>query len=159
MNLIVNIFALDKNPKQAAQWHMDKHVVKMSLETAQILCTVLNQKDIKTPYKSTHINHPCTIWAGKSMGNFIWLCELGMELCKEYSYRYEKDHKCRSIIEECLKNACSILNTEMTEFVQAMPEELKLKDPIEGYKNYYIKGKSHIATWKKRNIPIWYDLC
>ena len=159
MNLIVNIFALDKNPKQAAQWHMDKHVVKMSLETAQILCTVLNQKDIKTPYKSTHINHPCTIWAGKSMGNFIWLCELGIELCKEYSYIYEKDHKCRSIIEECLKNACIILNTEMTEFVQAMPEELKLKDPIEGYKNYYIKGKSHMATWKKRNIPIWYNLC
>ena len=152
----MNIFVLDKNPKQAAEWHVDKHIVKMPLETAQILCTVLNGHGVATPYKSTHVNHPCTIWAGKSIDNFIWLCELGIELCNEYSYRYSKEHKCKAVIELCLTFANTIPNFEMTEFVQAMPEELKLKDPFEAYKNYYIKGKSHIATWKKRNKPIWY---
>jgi hypothetical protein len=154
----MNIFVLDKNPKQAAEWHMDKHIVKMPLETAQILCTILNGHGVMTPYKSTHINHPCTLWAGKSMGNFIWLCELGIQLCDEYSYRYEKEHKCKRIIEECLTFACKIPNLEMTEFVQAMPEEIKSKNPIESYKMYYIKFKSHIAKWKKREIPNWYNV-
>jgi len=152
----MNIFVLDKNPRQAAEWHVNKHVVKMPLETAQMLCTVLNQNGVKTPYKSTHVKHPCTIWAGESMGNFVWLCELGLELCREYTYRYEKVHKCEAIIKECLTYACKVQNTEMTEFVQAMPNELKQTNPIDGYKNYYIKAKSHIAEWKNRNQPNWY---
>lgn len=154
----MNIFVLDKNPKQSAEWHVDKHVVKMPLETAQMLCTVLNQNGVKTPYKSTHVKHPCTIWAGKSMGNFIWLCELGLELCKEYSYRYEKVHKCEAIIKECLTYACKVPNTEMTEFALAMPDEAKENDAVKSYRNYYIKFKSHIANWKKRSAPHWYNI-
>ena len=154
----MNIFVLDKDPKQAAEWHVDKHIVKMPLETAQILCTILNGHGVMTPYKSTHVNHPCTIWAGKSMGNFIWLCELGIHLCDEYSYRYEKEHACKKVIIECLTFACKIPNIEMTEFVQAMPEEVKSSDTVESYKNYYIKFKSHIAKWKKRNVPNWYNI-
>ena len=154
----MNIFALDKNPKQAAQWHMDKHVVKMPLETCQMLCTVLNQHDVKTPYKSAYVKHPCTIWAGKSIHNFLWLCELGLELCSEYTYRYEKVHKCESVIKECINYSSKISNTEMTEFALAMPDEAKLNDAVESYRNYYIKFKNHIATWKKRSIPYWYDI-
>jgi hypothetical protein len=154
----MNIFVLDESSKQAAEWHMDKHVVKQSLETAQILCTVLNGHGIITPYKSTHINHPCTLWAGKSMGNFIWLCELGIHLCNEYFYRYEKEHACKKIIEECLTYACKVENTEMTEFALAMPDEAKLNDAVESYRNYYIKFKNHIASWKKRCIPSWYNI-
>ena len=154
----MNIFVLDENPKQAAEWHVDKHVIKQSLETAQMLCTILNQLGVKTPYKSTHAKHPCTIWAGESMDNFIWLCELGLELCKEYTYRYEKEHKCESIIKECLTYACKVPNNGITKFVQAMPNDLKLDNPVEGYKNYYIKAKNHIASWKKRKVPSWFNL-
>ncbi len=152
----MNIFVLDKNPKQAAEWHVDKHIVKMPLETAQMLCTILNQLDVKTPYKSTHIKHPCTIWAGESMDNFIWLCELGLELSKEYTYRYDKIHKCESIIKECLTYACKVPNVGNTKFIQAMPEEIKQENPIDGYRNYYIKCKYHIASWKKRSTPYWW---
>lgn len=152
----MNIFVLDRNPKQAAEWHLDKHIVKMPLETAQMLCTVLNQNGVKTPYKSTHVKHPCTIWAGKSMDNFIWLCELGLELCKEYTYRYDKIHKCEAIIKECLTYCSKVPNTGLTEFVQAMPEEIKQKDPVDGYKNYYRISKKEFATWKKRNPPNWF---
>ena len=92
----MNIFVLDKDPYVAAQMMCDKHVVKMILEGCQMLSTVHSldviQDNKPTLYKPCFHNHPCTIWAGKSMGNFIWLCELGIELCKEYSYRYEKDH-------------------------------------------------------------------
>lgn len=90
------------------------------------------------------------------MDNFIWLCELGLELCKEYTYRYDKIHKCEAIIKECLTYACKIPNKGMTKFVQAMPEEMKMENPVDGYKNYYIKAKNHIATWKKRNAPNWF---
>jgi hypothetical protein len=152
----MNIFALDNNPKQAAQWHVDKHIVKMPLETAQMLCTVLNQNGVKTPYKSTHTKHPCTIWAGETMDNFIWLCELGLELCGEYTYRYDKVHKCESIIKECLTYCSKISKNGLTQFPQAMPIDSKKDNSIDAYRNYYIKYKHHIASWKKRDVPYWF---
>ena len=87
----MNIFALDNDVKVAAQWHVDKHVVKMPLETAQMLCTArheLGEKPESIPYKVAHKNHPCTIWCRTSSENYDWLCDLGMVLCKEYTYRY-----------------------------------------------------------------------
>lgn len=61
----MNIFYLDKDPKLCAQYHCDKHVVKMILESAQLLCTAVNEAAGKevAPYKSTHVNHPCSIWS------------------------------------------------------------------------------------------------
>ena len=35
----MNIFILDPNPELAAIYHNDKHIVKMPLEMAQMLCT------------------------------------------------------------------------------------------------------------------------
>jgi len=46
----MNIFILHWNPRKAARWHLDKHVVKMILETAQLLYTahwVLFYPDLK----------------------------------------------------------------------------------------------------------------
>lgn len=62
----MNIFVLDYNPKLAAQYHCDKHVVKMILESTQIVCSVANELGIETPYETTHYNHPCTVWARES---------------------------------------------------------------------------------------------
>ena len=69
----MNIFALDNDVKVAAQWHVDKHVVKMPLETAQMLCTArheLGEKPESIPYKVAHKNHPCTIWCRNSSENY-----------------------------------------------------------------------------------------
>ena len=74
----MNIFVLDKDPKKAATQQIDKHIVKMPLESAQMLCAALARHGREdTPYKATHKNHPCTLWAGESQGNFRWLVKHG----------------------------------------------------------------------------------
>ena len=157
----MNIFVLSKDPKQAAKWHMDKHIVKMPLETAQILCTVRHQYgDDKAPYRPTHIHHPCCQWAAESVENYVWLCILGIELCNEYAYRYGKKHKCEAIIEDCLKHTPKrIANKGRTPFVQAMPSNCKMDDPVLAYRNYYITEKSHLASWSNRENPDWWSKC
>lgn len=152
----MNIFILDLDPEKAAQYHNDKHVIKMILETTQILCTVLNNMGYKTVYRSTHQQHPCTKWAAKSYDNFKWLKKLGIELCKEYSYRYGKTHKCQYILENLIMpDINKFCEKGITKFVQAMPPEYKNDDPVKAYRDYYIKGKKHILKYTKRNIPYW----
>lgn len=70
----MNIFILDTNPKIAAQYHVDKHVVKMILETAQLLCSAHWLNGSEAPYKLTHKNHPCAIWTRECVENYNWLC-------------------------------------------------------------------------------------
>ena len=91
----MNIFYLDSRPHVAAKDHCDKHVVKMILESAQMLCTAHRELDGDVPdvfYKSTHKNHPSTIWARSKAGNYRWLYDLFVSLCDEYTYRYGKVH-------------------------------------------------------------------
>ena len=85
----MNIFVLDYNPKRAAQMQCDKHVVKMPLETAQILCSAFEPGT--APYKRTHYNHPCSVWGRESKVNYKWLIEHGLALSDEYTYRYGKN--------------------------------------------------------------------
>jgi hypothetical protein len=156
----MNIFFLDMDVKKCAEYHCDKHVVKMILETAQLLCGVHHMTDRITdqvPYKLSHKNHPCAIWARESLDNYLYLCELGLELCKEYTYRYEKRHKSQEVIEWCVTNKAQICYKGLTEPPKAMPDEYKVKDVVESYRNYYIGEKSGFAKWKKREIPSWYD--
>lgn len=154
----MNIFALSDDPKQAAEWHLDKHVVKMPLETAQLLCTaLLHTKTVDTaPYKMTHLNHPCSKWVRESTGNFQWLCDLGIELCKEYTYRYGKRHKCQDVIEWAKTQNLQVGKSDITPFALAMPDDFKTNSGVESYRNYYVGAKSHIANWKLRNKPTWY---
>ncbi len=122
----MNIFILDLDVKKCAQYHVDKHVVKMILETAQLLCGVHHVTDQVTdqvPYKLSHKNHPCSIWARESLSNYLYLCELGLELCNEYTYRYGKRHKSQDVIEWCLTNKPNILDKGFTEPAKAMPDE------------------------------------
>ena len=148
----MNIFALNINPSIASQMHTDKHIVKMPLETAQLLCTAQNLNGIAGRYKSTHINHPCSIWTRQSLSNYKWLGELGLELCKEYTFRYNKVHACEKVIKECLINLPSIQDIGLTPFATAMPDECKVEnDPIQSYKNYYLTHKTHLFSWKNRN--------
>jgi hypothetical protein len=156
----MNIFFLDENPKLSAQYHVDKHVVKMILETAQLLCGVHHSinpfSDLQVPYKLSHKNHPCAIWARESLSNYLYLCELGLELGKEYTYRYGKKHKSIEVIEWCIVNKPIILDIGFTKPAMAMPDEFKTDSVVESYRNYYMGAKKELASWKNREKPFWF---
>jgi hypothetical protein len=149
----MNIFVLDKCPRQAARYLCDKHIVKMVLESAQMLCTVHNGV---APYKVAHKNHPCTIWTRTSMSNYNWLIEHGEEIGFEYTKRFGKHHKSSDVIEWCKVNRPPILDIGLTEFAQAMPDKYKNTDAVLAYRTYYVNDKKDIAYWKRTETPLWY---
>ena len=155
----MNIFFLDFDTQKCSQYHCDKHVVKMILETAQLLCGVhhMTVHDAgQVPYKLSHKNHPCAIWARETLSNYLYLCDLGLELCKEYTYRYGKRHKSQEVIEWCVTNKPNICDKEFTTPPKAMPDEYKVDDVIESYRKYYRGAKRDFAKWKNREIPEWF---
>ncbi|PSU64071.1 hypothetical protein CTM80_04870 [Photobacterium phosphoreum] len=153
----MNIFILDQDIEKCAQYHYDQHVVKMILESVQLLCTALNKKGFTTPYKSTHINHPCVLWVEQSYDNFLWLKALTLALNKEYKYRYNKsiDHKSIAVLAQISTYSYDAIG--LTPFVQAMPDDYKVKfDAIEAYRNFYRGDKAVFAKWTKRAPPSWF---
>ena len=146
----MNIFVLDRNPILAAQYHCDKHVVKMVLETAQLLSTVCGQG-----YKPTHKNHPCTVWARESLPNYQWLWRLGRELGKEYTHRYGKVHKSSLVIDELPYSPATVTGTEFTDFALAMPDEYRQDCPVSSYRSYYLGEKRRMLNYTKRESPKW----
>ena len=153
----MNIFFLHVIARICAQMHADKHVVKMILETCQMLCTThhVTESSYTPPYKSTHKNHPCTIWVRTSVANYKWLVELGLELSKEYTHRYGKIHKGQQYIEEMSRNIPPIPEIGFTSPAQAMPDMYKDSDPVQAYRAYYLFEKYKMLTWKKRTKPDW----
>ncbi len=152
----MNIFVLDKNIKKCAQFHCDQHVVKMILESVQMLCTALNKKGFITPYKSTHIKHPCVLWVEESFDNFCWLRDLTIALNEEYRYRFNKttDHKSILVLNEIA--ACHYANVGLTEFAQAMPNQYKVPgNAVKAYRQFYLGEKMKFAKWTKRKVPAW----
>jgi hypothetical protein len=91
----MNIFVSSFDPKEAAKALDDKRLIKMILETAQILSTNINLAGLRPgPYRTTHANHPCTKWARECHENYLWLCAHFSCLCNEYTNRFHKIHKC-----------------------------------------------------------------
>tara|TARA_B100000214_G_scaffold172208_1_gene123796 strand:+ start:2391 stop:2999 length:609 start_codon:yes stop_codon:yes gene_type:complete len=104
----MNLFFLDGDPVQAARLQSDVHIVKMILETMQMLCTALYfcKNPLVFPfqlYKPAHVNHPSTKWIRHSSENFSWALSHGYEMCLEYTRRYEKIHKCQPMYEALLR--------------------------------------------------------
>ena len=95
----MNIFHLHTDPKIAARMQCDKHVVKMVLETAQMLSTAARAKGHDIGYKTAYPNHPMTLWVSESPHNYAWAAIHGLELAREYTKRYKKRHKSQDIIE------------------------------------------------------------
>lgn len=158
----MNIFVLDNDPVLASNL-LDKHIVKMPLETAQILCTIAHQKGFPAPYKPTHINHPAVKWAAQSADNWMWLCEHGIGICYNYTTSYGKTHKCQAIIQDMMNKCEEIwgkqgVSKNHTPFVLCMPDEYKVADPVQSYRNYYRGDKAYIAKWTNRNTPDWWAL-
>lgn len=177
----MNIFYLDKNPRICAEMHLDKHVVKMIVEYAQLLSTahrVLDGTAIESKsnsgrkqkkyiffderenilYKATHINHPSAVWARQSKINYCWLYELFKFLCIEYTYRYDKFHSTCRLNNALMLAPKNIPNSKFTDPFLAMPDLHKVENnAIKSYQNYYIHDKIRFATWKKREIPEWFS--
>tara|TARA_R100000479_G_scaffold78650_1_gene38130 strand:- start:156 stop:782 length:627 start_codon:yes stop_codon:yes gene_type:complete len=174
----VNIFYLDECPRTSAMLHCDKHVVKMIVEYAQLLSTAHRVLDgelyiddssgrkIKrwrhpdvsfenNLYKASFVNHPSAVWVRESAWNYHWLEHLWHHLCSEYNHRYNKDHatyiklaKYLQVIPQKLP-----LNIDKTEVPQCMPDDVKGKDPVAAYRDYYRKYKKGFAKWTDRQVP------
>lgn len=152
----MNIFLLDYDVVKCAEYHCDKHVVKMILEYAQLLSTAVRHYGVDAGYKATHINHPCAKWARASQANWIWLRCLALCLCTEYTFRYNKIHKTANVIESLylpITMPKGVLN--LRKIPQCMPEEYKHPDPVEAYRTYYMREKFEMLSWKTRGEPEW----
>lgn len=158
MRVPINLFILDTDLTRNAQFHVDKHVVKMPLEAAQIAATVLREMHgIDTRYKSTHKHHPCVKWAAQNGANLMWVVEYGLSLCAEYTHRYGKTHGCAIVLEDMWMMRGMAVPFETTPAAQAMPDEFKRPgDAVAAYRAYYIGAKQHIATWRGRPTPEWF---
>jgi len=152
----MNIFVLSEDPAEAAQMQCDKHVVKMILESGQMLCAA-HEPGI-APWKRTHYNHPCTIWARTTKSNYRWLAVHGLELCAEYTRRYKKRHASEDVLMWCAKNIPeSIPEGALTPFVVAIKNPNYHKENVvNSYREYYLKDKIRFAKWNYCNPPKWW---
>ena len=178
----MNVFYLSAYPDQCAQMHNDSHCSKMIIEYAQLMSTAhrvldgkeyygrtANNRRIKRwfmnsdlehiLYKASHVNHPSGIWVRKSQRNYMWLYEMWTELNREFMYRYNKNvpHESFRKLEEALREPpMNLKYGHWTEPTPAMPDDVKNESSLISYRDYYIKYKQHLASWKKRGAPEWY---
>lgn len=157
----MNIFVLDENPRIAARYHCDKHVVKMITESAQMLSTTHTKynSQIKNQYKPAHQNHPCTIWVGTNDKNYYWTWCLFYWLSIEYEQRYRRVHQAaRSLLKSTLELPAGIPIAEaISPFVLAMPDQYKTKSAVESYRDYYRGDKARFARWAYCETPYWWN--
>lgn len=155
----MNIFVLDENKQKCAEYHCDKHVVKMIIEYAQMLSTTVRlTTDNDVGYRITHKNHPCTIWVRESLSNWLWLRDMTKHLNDEYRKRYNKDvnHKSFDVIQTL--PTPNIPDIGLTEFKLAMPEHCKTESVVESYRKYYMVEKKDFVTWKNMDKPNWFNI-
>lgn len=180
----MNVFVLNKDPVQCAKEHIDKHVVKMCTEYAQLLSTChrtvdgtywkgttqngrsvaryyLDNSNMNIAlYKACHINHPCNIWLRESTENYKWLYKLWVHLGKEYTYRYGKIHKSlfdlRKVLIEPPENLESRGFTEPPPAMSGFPQCIVENNIVTSYRNYYWEAKRSFSSWTRRNPPTWW---
>ena len=159
----MNIFYLDECPVKSAQAQCDKHVVKMILETAQLLSTahrVLDgdkYADHAGLYKATHKNHPSAVWVRECVANYHWTHLHLTALCAEYTRRYNKTHKTQRLLAPLAVVPSAISSNEtLTDVPQCMPDEYKRSDAVDAYRAYYHGDKARFAEWRHSNPPVWW---
>jgi hypothetical protein len=159
----MNIFVLDKNPEISATMMCDAHVVKMIVESCQILSTVNYLRGNNIGYKPTHIHHPCVQSVYKNNENEKWLINHCSSLLKEYNYRYKKIHASTAIfnkLSELLIN--ERINESGLSLPKCMDDQFKeggdnINDVVTSYRRYYTHKKKtmHRFSYKNRAIPEW----
>lgn len=146
----------------------DKHVVKMGLESVQMLVIPFIQQEVElesrtqkgSPYKIAHLNHPCSIWTRISRGNWNWLAVHCVHVFEEYSLRYGKKHYCEAVLREMMSKVSQLkfAHNPLTPFAKAMPIEYQFEDAVKSYRTYYIKDKSKIAQYAYTKAPVWFKV-
>lgn len=159
----MNLFASDPDPVTSAIALADRHVVKMAVETAQVLWTALHlAAPGRVPdggYRPTHRGHPCVRWAAASRGNFDWAVRHGLALCDEYGHRYGKVHGSWAAIVGAASLDGLVPDGSMTPFALAMDDDLRdADDPHGSYRRclsrkYVAWGAA--ARWTRRDPPPW----
>lgn len=183
----MNLFVLSKDPVEAAQLQCDKHVVKMVVESAQMLSTAhrmldgaLEKRSSKsgkttvkywslpderenTFYKAVHMHHPCTVWTMQSNNNYTWHWVHFAALCDEYKYRYGKVHATDKLLREPLRSLPQNIPvgylTQQPLAMKANPECMNENDVVGSYRKFY-QTKQHRfkMAWTKRDIPEWFEV-
>lgn len=156
----MNIFYLDEDPVLAARYSVDRHVVKMILETSQLLSTAHHILDGESApsgiYKSTHRNHPSAVWARSSDANYEWLYLHYLALMDEYTFRYGKHHKSGELQNILVKLPTNIPTSKFTQPPPAMDISYIISDnSVTNYRNYYKYGKAHLHKYTKREVPFF----
>ena len=182
----MNLFILHEQPDIAAQMQCDKHIVKMALETTQMVASVIHRYGISpellpinksgNPYGAGYKHHPCTLWVGDNIQNFRWTVEHGLALCREYSRRYGKVHHCSLSllrVSKALQNNDCIQSkvpgsTKRTAFAQALYDSCRQSDAVKAYRNYYtirLLERPTMQSWSIRSTsggrqqfapPFWF---
>lgn len=185
----MNVFYLDRDVETCAAYHVDRHTPKMCVEYAQLLSaahrlldgtrsveTRVNEKGKKrrikvwtladnaadsTLYAASHINHPSAVWCRQSTENYRWLYSLFIALCKEYTRRYGKIHKCQQELELALSKPpanCPVGDfTEPPLAMKSEPQCMNNADKIGSYRAFYrTKEKRMKMKWKTREEPSWF---
>lgn len=156
----MNIFVLDLDPKTAAKYHCNKHVIKMQAEHAQMMSSVLHSYNLGEGfYRNAYPHHPCTRWVGQSRANWHWLRELSIYLNEQYQHRWStnKTHRSTALV-LTMPDPKFLPDVGITTYAQAMPEEVRVpNDPVTAYRQYYKLHKSHLANWNPCPVPDWYN--
>lgn len=152
----MNIFVLSEDPEEAARMQCDRHILKMILESGQMLCAA--HEPGEAPWKRTHYNHPCTVWTRTSTENYKWLAAHGLTLCDEYTKRYGKVHRAESVLVWCAENIPKNVPVgNLTPFAVAIKDpKYRLGDVVASYRAYYLGEKSRFAKWRHGNPPEWW---
>lgn len=181
----MNIFYIDEDPKKAAVAQYDKHVVKMILESAQMLSTchrllkgtsketfdtnkgkIVRRHILPDPgeeallYQVAHAEHPSTRWVRESMGNYLWLYNHFLALQDEYTYRYDKVHA-SSRMNEVLAIPPVMPHTRQTPIPLCMPLHYHSNDHVESYRRFYVLEKSDRNKFnyrRNRPAPEWFEI-
>ena len=176
----MNLFYLDEDPRISAKYHCDQHALKMIVEYAQMMsaahrvidgseCKILSTKTGRSRkywehptledvlYKPTHVNHPTSIWVRESTGNYMHTYLLFYYLSQNYFARTNRVHKSWEKLANAICRHPDIKKREFTPPPQCMPEEFRMDDTVEAYRNFYNKDKSRFATFKLNGTPHWYN--
>ena len=152
----MNLFFLSPDHDETARWHFDKHISKIAVECCQILATAYPPGVARM--KQTHRLHPCCIWARKSLDNFNYAIAYGEALCREYTARYGRRHKCQDDLEWYKLNQPDISSIGFTDPPRAFGEHSSsiptTASVFNDYREYY-KKKTHLFSWKNRPAPEW----
>ncbi len=159
----MNIFAIEGDEKtgqidwiKSGKSHDNYRVVKMILESCQLLSTALNVHGLKGPYKSFNPKHPSTMWVIESSANFDDLVNLTISLLDEYGLRFKKTHKCEQVLKQILKtyNPSVFPSNKSTPLRLAMPNEFKTDNPVLSYRNYWLTKPN--VRYPENKVPSWF---